>query len=326
VPSEASVVASTVGDEPALTLAGADGALQATFLPGLGMVGCSLLHDGDQLLELRGGPAAYAERGSSFGIPLLHPWANRLGSWSYTAGGRHVEIDPSSPLAHTDGATGLPMHGLLTASPDWTVTDTHATSDTANLHAELDFAADPALLAAFPFPHRLDFRASVVGTRLAVALTLTPTGVDPVPISFGFHPYLRLPATDRRTWVVQLPVLRRAVFDDRGIPTGGEQQIEEGALSGPLGDRVFDDSFDRLGPSLADQPVVFSVADDRRRLAIEFARGYDVAHVFAPAGSSFICFEPMTAPVDALSSGRGLRWVEPGSSFVAEFAITVNPV
>jgi galactose mutarotase-like enzyme len=326
VPGEASVVASTVGDEPALTLAGADGALQATFLPGLGMVGCSLLHDGDRLLELRGGPAAYAERGSSFGIPLLHPWANRLGSWSYTAGGRHVEIDPGSPLAHTDGATGLPMHGLLTASPDWTVTDTHADADTAAFRAELDFAANPALLAAFPFPHRLEFHVAVRARRLTVRLILTPTASDPVPISFGFHPYLRLPGSDRRTWAVDLPVLRRAVFDDRGIPIGVDQPIEPGALSGLLGDRVFDDSFDRLGPSLADQPVVFSVADDRRQLAIEFTRGYDVAHVFAPTGSSFICFEPMTAPVDALSSGRGLRWVEPGASFVAEFAITVTPV
>ena len=151
---------------------------------------------------------------------------------------------------------------------------------------------------------------------------LTPTGPDPVPVCFGFHPYLRLPDSDRRTWSIDLPVRRRAVLDDRGIPTGESQPIHAGDLSGQLGDRSFDDSFDQLDhPSR--RPATFVVADGRRRLSVEFTAGYTVAHVFAPAGSGFVCFEPMTAPVDALRTGRGLRWVDPGSHFAAEFAIAV---
>jgi aldose 1-epimerase len=326
VANQASVLASEVDGYAALTLAGAGGALRATFLPALGMVASSLLHDGEQILELRGGPAAYAQRGSSFGIPLLYPWANRLGGWSYTAGGRRVEIDPDSPLAHRDAATGLPMHGLLTASPYWTVTETDADDETAQLRAELDFAAHPDLLAAFPFPHRLDLHARVRAARLSVRVTLTPTADQPVPISFGFHPYVRLPGSDRRSWSVELPVLRRAVFDERGIPTGADEPLEAGALSGRLGDRAFDDSFVELGPHPAGRPLAFCVADARRRIGVELVDGYDVAHVFAPAGSNFICFEPMTAPVDALRSGRGLRWVTPGAAFAAEFAIGVTTV
>jgi galactose mutarotase-like enzyme len=45
--------------------------------------------------------------------------------------------------------------------------------------------------------------------------------------------------------------------------------------------------------------------------------------VFAPAGRPFVCFEPMTAPTNALSSGRGLRWVMPGDQFTAVFSIAV---
>ena len=59
------------------------GELEATFHPELGMVGSSLRHRGEELLGQRGGLAKYASAGSSFGIPLLHPWANRLGSWEY---------------------------------------------------------------------------------------------------------------------------------------------------------------------------------------------------------------------------------------------------
>ena len=47
-------------------------------MPDVGMVGRSLRHRGEEMLGQRGGLEAYAARGSSFGLPLLHPWANRL--------------------------------------------------------------------------------------------------------------------------------------------------------------------------------------------------------------------------------------------------------
>jgi galactose mutarotase-like enzyme len=46
--------------------------------------------------------------------------------------------------------------------------------------------------------------------------------------------------------------------------------------------------------------------------------------VYAPEDSSFIAFEPMTAPVDALRSGRRLRRLDPGQSFASRFTIVVN--
>ena len=38
----------------------------------------------------------------------------------------------------------------------------------------------------------------------------------------------------------------------------------------------------------------------------------------------YICFEPMTAPTDALVSGTGLRFVSPGASFSARFRMRVS--
>jgi aldose 1-epimerase len=295
---------------------GAGGPLQATFLPSLGMVCSSLLHQGDELLDLRGGPAEYAEHGSTFGIPLLHPWANRLSDWRYDAGGGHVELDRRWSVVQRDSVSGLPIHGLLAASRDWTVTDAQEQS----LTAVLDFGAHHDLLLAFPFPHSLEFHAAIDAARLSIRLTVTPTSPKRVPISFGFHPYLRLPGSDRRTWELELPVRRRATLDSRGIPNGTSQSVEPDRLSGPLADRVFDDCFDQLVPA----PTIFAVSDERRRIGVEFVSGYTVAQVYAPAASQFICFEPMTAPVDALKHGRGLRWADPGGNFFAEFAVSVE--
>jgi aldose 1-epimerase len=41
-------------------------------------------------------------------------------------------------------------------------------------------------------------------------------------------------------------------------------------------------------------------------------------------GAPFICFEPMTAPTNALCSGLGVRSIAPGGAFTAVFTIGVN--
>jgi aldose 1-epimerase len=300
---------------PAAVLIGAQDALQATFLPSLGMVCSSLRHEGEELLAQRGGVEGYAAHGSTFGIPLLYPWANRLSSWTYSVHGETVELPHASPLVHVDGGTGLPMHGLLAASPYWSV----VSAETDQLVAELNFGAHPDLLRLFPFPHRLTLSASVADVRLRLSVRLEATGDRAVPVSFGLHPYLTLPGSERVGWRVELPVRRRALLDDRGLPTGSSEPVGPGDLSGTLGERTFDDCFDCLdGP-----PAVFALADSRRRVTLEMGEGFTVAQVYAPQNSDFICFEPMTAPVAALVTGRGLRLVEPGGEFVAEFTIAV---
>ena len=298
----------------AATLTDPGGELEATFLPELGMVLSSLRHRGDELLAQRGGPEAYAARGSTFAIPLLHPWANRLAAWSYERSGRHVDLDPA--LVHRDPDTGLPIHGVLAASPYWQVLDETPSS----LTAELDFGAHPEYLGAFPFPHRLRYSAALHEGSLTVQLTVRASADLPVPIAFGFHPYLTLPGSDRGDWVITLPVAERAVLDAQQLPTGAGEPVTRGELDGALGARTFDDSFERL---IGEAPA-FTVADATRRLELTFAAGYPVGQVFAPAGSDFICFEPMTAPVNALVSGRGLRLAQPGTEFTASFELAVH--
>ncbi len=296
------------------------GALEAEFLPGLGMVGSSLRHHEDELLGQRGGPQAYAERKSTFGIPLLHPWANRLSGWEYDQCDRHVRLDRSSTVLKADPDTGLPIHGALAASPYWELGDAVSGGGESAVEATLDYAAHRELMSVFPFAHRLSFRAAVTDEQLSVRLDVTATGEDRVPISFGFHPYLTLPGGRREDWEVGLPVRRQAALDGHGIPSGEHTELMPGALSGVLGDRTFDDNFDEL----SGEPPVFSLADARRRVELSYDAGYPIAQVYAPEGSSFIALEPMTAPVNALRTGQGLRLLEPGQTFTARFTISVS--
>jgi aldose 1-epimerase len=297
------------GDPRILELTAGD--LVAAFATHAGMVGCSLRHRGEELLGLRGGLDAYLARGSTFGIPLLYPWANRLGSWSYAVGGRHVDLDRDSPLLRRD-EHGLPIHGALAGRSDWVV----ETAERSRLVAALDYGAHPDLLAVFPFPHRLELAIGLEPDRLTVTTAVT-AGPSSVPLSFGFHPYLAPPGEPREQWRVELPARTELLLDGRNLPTGATRGHPPQAFA--LGALTFDDLF-----ALPPGPARFAVAAAGRRLAVEMRSGYTYAQVFAPADQSVICFEPMTAPVNALRSHEGLRTVPPGETARATFAIAIE--
>jgi len=258
--------------------------VQATFAPGVGMVCCSLRHEGEELLAQNGGLDAYARTGATLGIPLLHPWANRLDGWSYEALGRTVDLRAAAAIVPVE-EHGLPIHGTLprawrAVARDWW------------LAAELA----PAASAAFPFEHRVRMEVELRRARLRVTTTVLPTGPDPVPVAFGFHPYLVLPGVPRADWRIELPVRCRLVTDARLIPAGPRERVEP--FAGPLGERTYDDGFDHL-----EHPAVFAVEGGGRRIEVAFEHGFDVAQVFAPRASDVVCFEPMTAPANALVTG-----------------------
>jgi galactose mutarotase-like enzyme len=90
-----SVERDTVEGFEGVTLAA--GALEATFVPSLGTV---------------------------MGMPLLHPWANRLARDELILDGHRVRL-PGPPSARRDDH-GLPIHGLLGAHPGWSVHEADA--------------------------------------------------------------------------------------------------------------------------------------------------------------------------------------------------------
>ena len=299
-------------------LSDAERGLEAAFLPEVGMVGAALRHRGEELLGRTEELQRYATAGSTVGIPLLHPWANRLGGFAYAAAGRKVELDPGSALLHLDG-NGLPIHGVVGAMLPWRVVEERLDAVGAALTAKLDFGSRPELLAVFPFPHALRMAVRLGDDGLTVETTLAATGEVAVPVSFGYHPYLRLPGVPRAEWHVELPVMRRLVLDERSIPTGEEEPF--GFSPGPLGDADLDDGFAGLV-----EPATFLLAGGGRRITVTFLEGYPYGQVYAPPGKDFICFEPMTAPTNALQRSLGLRLVTPGDAFTASFRIEVAEV
>ena len=88
----------------------------------------------------------------------------------------------------------------------------------------------------------------------SIVTTVVASGPEPVPVSFGFHPYLKLPDSDRTRWHVELGAAQRLQLDERMIPTG--ERI-------PLAPRKFelaDSSWDDGLAGLDDRPVFAATA------------------------------------------------------------------
>ena len=284
------------------------------------MLGASLRRRGVELLGRVEDLEAAAASGSTAGIPLLHPWANRLAGLEYRAAGRDVRLDGASPILHFD-SKGLPIHGVPWSKLSWEVTASRADA----IEARLAWTR-PELLAVFPFPHALELRVALTPGSLSLETTLVagplvagPLVAGPgaaVPVAFGFHPYFALPGS-RPHWRLRLPPMRRLELDANGIPTGQEKAVP--AMDAPLADGSWDDGF-----ALEGETPTLEISGGGLAISVDFLEGFPYAQVYAPPGKPFVALEPMTAPTSALTTGHGLRTVAPGDRYRTAFRIRIE--
>src|SRR5262245_36546462 len=157
------------------------GNYRATFRPDCAMLCTSLRYRAEEFVAWPR-PISQFRAGHATAIPLLHPWANRLSRWGY---GR---VDLRGQPLPAD-KNGLPMHGNLLGRP---FEVQRFTDDRVVATLAYD---DPR---AFPFPHTITVDARIHAEHgLRITTIVEPTGKRAVPISFGWHPYVRLPNAPR---------------------------------------------------------------------------------------------------------------------------------
>ncbi len=293
----------------------------ASFVPRAGMVCNSMTHDGEEMLGQRYGLAGYLESGKTFGVPILAPWANRLGRMAYAVvheggGIRRIDVNPQTPHLRFD-QFGQPIHGLLRGSPDWEVREVRANAHEAWITAHLLFDQRRSDFSAFPFQHEIRMKATLRATSLTFSTEISPTGQDEVPIAFGWHPYLSIPGLERSEWEVYFPFTRRVPLDDTLLPLGTRQEVEP--IVGRLGDRHLDDLFADV-----ENGTTAYIRGNGRRMSIRFDTGYDWAILYGPPNRNHICVEPMTAASDPFSGQDPMEVVPRGGTFRASFTISVD--
>jgi aldose 1-epimerase len=246
----------------------------------------SVLHRGAELLV---GPSAlpvpYRVHARAAGLTLLHPWANRLHGDRFVVPGAHVEVAVGEGPEVARDPSGAAIHGLAVPG-----TFTAVREGAGAAVARGAWTSHPA----FPFAHRIEVRVAVRDDGIDVVTSLHASDGAAVPVCFGWHPYFALPGGERAEWVLSAP----------GLPAA------------PLGERTLDDACPGGTMAVSGGGRTVTVVPDR-------VRG-PVGQLFAPGDRDVVSLEPMTAPTDALRTGSGLRWVQPGGTFSAAFAIELS--
>ena len=267
-------------------------------------------------LRLRGEEFLWTtERGHLDGIPLLAPWANRIDGFEYFANGKRYLLNPALDNLRFDG-NHLPIHGLLLFADAWKTVRQDENSATARL----EFWKWPEWMAQFPFAHAMEITHRLDSGSLEIETKIENLSEQPLPLSIGFHPYLQLTDSPRDEWRVHIAARRQVLLSEKLIPTGESKAIEfpnPFALRGQALDTVFDDL---TGDA-------FVIEGRRQRIEVRFGPKFPVAIVYAPAGGSFVCIEPMSALTNAFNLDHAgiaamLQHVRPGETWREQFHVT----
>ena len=179
------------------------------------------------------------------------------------------------------------------------------------------------LFSYFPFPASVQMRFEVKDEReLEVSAEVVNDGDKPMPIGFGWHPYFSLGAkTD--SLLLQLPAVKRKVMDERALPTGEEEPYDAFSSFAPIGEVFLDDCF-RLTES-SERASVYLWSEEKQ-LGLEIWQDaeigqYQYLQVFTHPQRDRIAVEPMTCNVNAFQNQEGLRVLQPGERFCANFGV-----
>lgn len=228
---------------------------------------------------------------------VLAPWPNR------TAGGVWVHDGRSLRLPITEPERGHAHHGLVASVP-WTTIE--ASADAVALRHRL------APIEGYPWELELGIDYALADTGLTVVLTAHHgSGPGPAPVAVGFHPYLTAGSERVDSDILEMPGRRRVLVDETMIPVG-EEPVAGTAYDFTRGRRLGDQRLDDAWTDLAGPLARLRGDDGVTELWVDETLPW--LQAFTHPDRRTVAIEPMSAPADALNSGAGLRWLEPGTS------------
>ena len=275
-------------------------------------------------IKVHGKNLLYAPKEMPFsGIPFLAPWANRLAGAGFWANGKRYALNGALGSARVD-SSGIAIHGLITASPHWEVTEVRADRESARVTCRLAFWRYPELMANWPFAHEYEMTYRLTDSGLEVRTKVRNLSAEAFPIAIGFHPYFQLPGSSRADETIHVPARKHVETDSQLVAPGALTSFESGdGIS--LEHRTFDDGFTDLVRDEKGQ-ATFSVEAGSRKIEVVYGPRYQVAVVYAPPKQQYVCFEPMTAITNGINLAHdgkygALESVAPGATWQESFWI-----
>lgn len=243
---------------------------------------------------------------------VLVPWPNRVEDGVWTLDGERQQLDLTEP------ARGNAIHGLLRYTAyDLVSNEGHAVTLSATIWPQ----------HGYPFLLETEVRYELVDDGLRVTHRIRNRSDRPAPVALGAHPFHTIGDVAPEDLVLRVHARTRIEVDERLNPVG-TSPIDERLRSGiALRDVDLDHALADLDP--VDGAVASLTAPDGRSVALVQDEQHHWLQVFTtreyPGTSLAVAIEPMTAPMNALVTGEGLHWVEPGEEWTAWWGVRVTP-
>ena len=269
------------------------------------------------------------ERPGLSGIPFLAPWANRMTDGGFWANGKKYTFNSELGSARVTAATGIAMHGMLSTSPLWELSEVKADETAAWVTSRFEFWKYPELMANWPFAHEYEMTYRLSGGTLEVVTAVINKSAEPMPLALGYHPYYNLPGVPRDQAVAHIPAKTAIMTDSRLIPTGELKPMDLPDPT-PLAGRTLDNGYTDLIRD-AQGRAVFSVEGAGKKIEVTFGPKWIVAVVWEPANQNFICFEPMagiTNSVNLAHEGKykDQQMLAPGATWKESFWVKASGI
>jgi aldose 1-epimerase len=247
---------------------------------------------------------------------VLLPWPNRIRDGRYSVDGKEHQL----PL--TEPERGNAIHGLVRWSA-W-----------APVEYGLDRVAMHHVLypqPGYPFMLSLTVRYGLSATGLTVSTSAVNVGRDACPFGAGAHPYITVGTEFVDSATLRLGARTRLESDDRATPTrradvaGSEYDFAEPRAIGSL---QLDSAFTDIAPDEDGRLRAVLAAPDGFSAAVWMDPVYSYVMVFTgdalgpPSARRSLALEPMTCAPNAFQTGDGLRILQPGERFTADWGIT----
>jgi len=248
--------------------------------------------------------------GASF---VMAPWTNRIENARFTFRGTEHAIGPNHP-------DGTAIHGTARELP-WTVSD--RTPVSARL--TLDTRAVPlGASTSFPFHYGASQRFELGDDSLAIDLSITNLGDQPMPAGCGQHPYFsRTLFKSNDLLTIKAPVTGHYPSEHQ-IPTG-EPTDDYFCRALRDGDSFIGSELDGVF-TMGDAPIELHWSKSDVRLRIECSESLRHLVVFTPLAAPFVCVEPTTMVNNGFNAKDparyGVRTLEPGETL--ESSITLR--
>lgn len=242
---------------------------------------------------------------------FLFPFPNRLRDGQLHWKGRTYTFPINDPI------TGNALHGLLMKSA-YLLEDMEDMGQRGRLCYVVQSDRE---LESYPFAFRVQ-HAFTLDEKDGFQLDTTVTNMDrePIPVGWGWHPYLQLGgACDG--WHLRLPPCKWLGVDERMLPTGKSYPYVQFDELRPIGAEVLDNCLALQADEERAEVLLEGPAGRITYWQEAGPGGYPFLQVFTHPMRESIALEPMTCAVDGLNTGRGRMILEPGETARASFGL-----